>query len=68
MIGADGTKHLTNAQQKTLEQAFHNGIPLELRTTVWGLIIPNTMKITEKLYKVLIDRVKLCQENSEKDT
>jgi len=26
------------------------------------------MKITEKLYKVLIDRAKLCQENSEKDT
>ena len=32
------------------------------------MIIPNTMKITDKLYKVLVDRVKICQENAEKDT
>lgn len=28
----------------------------------------NQLKITEKLYKVLIDRAKLCQENADKDT
>jgi len=30
-------------------------------------MMPNSLKITEKLYKVLIDRAKLCQENAEKD-
>jgi len=51
-----------------LDQAFHNGIPTELRKVVWSLIIPNKLKITEKLYKVLLDRAKVCTENAEKDT
>lgn len=30
-------------------------------------MLSNNLKITEKLYKVLIDRAKLCQDNAEKD-
>ena len=51
-----------------MDIAFHNGIPSEIRSTVWAIVVPNQLKITEKLYKVLIDRAKLCQENAEKDT
>jgi hypothetical protein len=39
-----------------------------LRKLVWSQIIPNKLKITDKLYKVLLDRAKICTENSEKDT
>ena len=68
MFGADSTKALSSSQQKALDLAFHNGIPREIRSIVWSVIVPNSLKITEKLYKVLIDRAKLCQENAEKDT
>jgi TBC1 domain family member 14 len=39
-----------------------------LRKVIWSQIVPNKLKITEKLYKVLLDRAKICTENSEKDT
>ena len=32
------------------------------------MVVPNTHKISEKLYNVLLDKVKLAQENAEKDT
>lgn len=32
------------------------------------MVVPNTLKISEKLYNVLLDKVKLAQENAEKDT
>lgn len=50
-----------------LEQAFHQGVPNQLKTEVWSLIMPNTTKINKKLYKVLLDRVNISTENSEKD-
>lgn len=69
MFGVDTTiKSLSGSQTKQIETALHNGVPAELRGQVWSIIVPNSMKITEKLYKVLIDRVRLCQENTEKDT
>lgn len=32
------------------------------------MIVPNKLKITEKLYKVLLEKVKICEENAEKET
>ena len=68
MFGADTVKGLSSSQLKTLETAIHNGVPPEIRAAVWSVMVPNQLKITQKLYKVLIDRAKLCQENAEKDT
>lgn len=67
MIQADTHKQLSAAQWKQLDQAFHKGVPTELRKTVWSLVVPNTLKITPKLYKMLLERVSLCQDNVEKD-
>ena len=43
-------------------------MPTELRKIVWSLIVPNTLKITPKLYKILLERVRLCLDNIEKDS
>lgn len=32
------------------------------------MVVPNNLKITEKLYQVLLSKVKLCEENADKDT
>lgn len=43
-------------------------MPSELRKYVWSLVVPNNLKITEKLYSVLLKRAKICTENAEKDS
>lgn len=68
MANNETTKSLSSKQQTLLENAFHQGVPTELRKTVWSMIVPNNLKITEKLYQVLLQKVKVCEENSEKDT
>ena len=32
------------------------------------MIVPNNLKITEKLYLVLLHKVKICEENADKET
>lgn len=68
MIGADNSRGIKDNQQKQLEQAFHAGVPTELRKYIWSLVVPNNLKITEKLYTVLLKRAKICTENAEKDS
>lgn len=68
MIGADTTKVLSSSQQKQLDAAFQQGVPTELRSTVWALVLQNQLKISEKLYKILVDRAKVCEENADRDT
>jgi hypothetical protein len=43
------------------------GIPSELRGVVWTELIGNEIRITEKLYEVLLERAKICEQNAEKD-
>lgn len=54
MVNSETQKFISSKNQTTLELAFHNGIPTELRKTVWQMIVPNNLKITEKLYYVLL--------------
>ena len=58
-------KGLNLNKEKILESAFHNGIPSEIRKNVWQIIIPNKLKINEKLYKILIERAKILIANAE---
>mmetsp|Transcript_14891 Transcript_14891/g.25371 ORF Transcript_14891/g.25371 Transcript_14891/m.25371 type:complete len:103 (-) Transcript_14891:606-914(-) len=67
-FAADNWKILSSSQQRQLEAAFHQGVPSELRKLVWTLVIPNKLKVTQKLYKVLLERAKICAEFSDKDT
>jgi hypothetical protein len=50
-----------------LELALHLGIPAELRKVVWSIIVGNNLKINYKLYEMFLERVKICQENDNKD-
>ena len=64
----ENIKVLSSSQQKLIENAFLDGIPQELRKHVWKLILPNTLKVNEKLYKVLCERSKVCMEFADRDT
>jgi hypothetical protein len=50
-----------------LDDSFHHGIPTEIRKSVWNLVIPNNLKITDKLYKFLLEKAKIAIGNPDKD-
>jgi hypothetical protein len=52
---------------KGFKDTLKKGIPTELRGEAWLAIIGNELRITENLYGVLLERVRLCEANIEKD-
>lgn len=43
------------------------GIPSEIRGLVWHQLIGNELRITEQLFKLLLERAELSEINADKD-
>lgn len=43
------------------------GIPTEVRGDAWESILGNEVRISDKLYDALLERVRLCEENLESE-
>lgn len=52
---------------KGFKDTLKKGIPSELRGEAWLAIIGNELRITDNLYGTLLERVRLCEDNIEKD-
>mmetsp|Transcript_24209 Transcript_24209/g.37280 ORF Transcript_24209/g.37280 Transcript_24209/m.37280 type:complete len:99 (+) Transcript_24209:956-1252(+) len=68
MLGSETFKNISSSQQKQLEQAFHQGVPTELRKHIWSLVMPNHLRVTPKMYEIFLARTKLSTDNLESDT
>ena len=56
-----------NNAKKKFKEALVKGIPSEIRGKVWHELIGNNLKVTNKLYNILIEKAKNCQLNIDKD-
>jgi len=52
---------------KGFKDMLKKGIPTQLRGEAWLAIIGNELRITDNLYGILLERVRLCEDNIEKD-
>lgn len=61
-------KDLTKIQtQKKFQELLGKGIPTELRGVIWQELIGNPLKITESLFKLLVQRAEITEKNIDKD-
>ena len=49
------------------KDALKKGVPIEVRGEVWTAFIGNDLRINETLYKALLTRAQLCEQNIEND-
>lgn len=54
-------------EQLFLEEAFHNGVPIQIRGDIWQLIVPNSLNITPQFYQSLKERVQISITNGNAD-
>lgn len=53
--------------KKKFKEALKKGVPSEVRGYVWQELIGNELRITNKLYDLLIEKANISEENADKD-
>ena len=52
---------------KKFKEDIKKGIPAEIRTEAWAILIGNELRVSPSLYESLLVRVRVAEENIEKD-
>ena len=52
---------------KKFKEDIKKGIPAEIRTEAWSILIGNELRVSPTLYESLLVRVRVAEENIEKD-
>ena len=48
-------------EDKKFKEELKRGIPTELRGMTWSKIISNQLRITKKLYEILLDKARYAE-------